>query len=119
MRKTEIATKDSWEIMPMPDKNTVIPMDVSIPSAAMRAVKRGRIPESMDDRWFMYCDETTIRYYRSWSGLCIYVVKYEDDGSMCRITELTVNRDPEQYGGTDDEDDVRIFMAMLKRVYGG
>ena len=118
-QKTKVATKDSWNIEPMPGKHTTIPMDESIPSAAMRIVKYGHIPDAMEDHWFMYCDETTIRYYRSWTGFCIYVAKYEDDGETCRITELTVNREPEQYTCTDNEHDVALFMALLTEEYGG
>ena len=118
-QKTKVASKDTWNIEPMPDKNTTIPMDESIPSAAMRIVKYGHIPDAMEDHWFMYCDETTIRYYRSWTGFCIYVAKYEDDGETCRITELTVNREPEQYTCTDDKHDVALFMALLTEEYGG
>lgn len=118
-QKTKVATKDSWNVEPMPDKHITIPMDESIPSAAMRIVKYGHIPDAMEDHWFMYCDETTIRYYRSWTGFCIYVAKYEDDGETCRITELTVNREPEQYTCTDNEHDVALFMALLTEEYGG
>jgi len=112
-KETNVATKDTWNIEPMPDKHTTIPMDETIPSAAMHIVKQGHIPEAMEDHWFMYCDDTTIRYYRSWSGFCIYIAKYEDDGTHCRITELTVNRDPEQYANTDDEEDAETFLALL------
>ena len=118
-QKTKVATKDSWNVEPMPDKHTTIPMEVSIPSAAMRIVKYGHIPDAMEDHWFMYCDETTIRYYRRWTGFCIYVAKYEDDGETCRITELTVNREPEQYTCTDNERDIALFMALLTEEYGG
>ena len=117
--KSKVATKDSWKNEPMPDKHVVIPMDETIPSAAMSIVKYGHIPQAMEDHWFMYCDENTIRYYRSWSGICIYVAKYEMDGDACHITELTVNRDPEQYGGTDDDHDKALFMALLTEEYGG
>ena len=118
-QKTKVATKDNWNIEPMPEKHTTIPMDESIPSAAMHIVKYGHIPDAMEDHWFMYCDETTIRYYRSWTGFCIYVAKYEDDGKTCRITDLTVNRELEQYSCTDDKHDVALFMALLTEEYGG
>lgn len=117
--KTKVATKDSWNIEPMPDKHTMILMNESISSSAMHIVKYGHIPDAMEDHWFMYCDETTIRYYRSWTGFCIYVAKYEDNGELCRITELIVNRESEQYSCTDDEHDVALFMALLTEEYGG
>lgn len=117
--KTKVATKDSWDVQPMPHRHVVIPMDATIPSAAMSIVKYGHIPDAMEDHWFMYCDETTIRYYRSWTGICIYVAKYVDDGDACHITELMVNRDPDQYGSTDDNHDKALFMALLTEEYGG
>lgn len=63
----------------------------------------------MEDHWFMYCDESTIRYYRSWTGFCIYVAKYVDNGDSCKITELMVNRDPEQYRGKTNNYDAALF----------
>lgn len=117
--KTTIATADSWKTKPMPESNTVIPMDVAISSEAMAIVKMGHIPDAMEDHWFMYCDENTIRYYRSWTGICVYVAKYVDDGTQCRITELLVNRDPQQNSNTADEHDKALFMALLTEEYGG
>lgn len=117
--KTKVATKDTWNVEPMPEKRVVIPLDETIPSGAMRVVKYGHIPDAMEDHWFMYCDESTIRYYRSWTGFCIYVARYVDNGIICKITELMVNRDPEQYGCTDNEHDVALFMALLTEEYGG
>ena len=117
--KTEVATKDSWKNMPMPDKNTVIPLNITIPSEAMDIIKYGHIPEAMEDHWFMYCDETAIRYYRSWTGICIYEARYEDCGDVCRLTYLKVNRDPEQYGSNDDQKDTYLFLALLTEECGG
>ena len=117
--KTKVATKDTWNVEPMPEKRVVIPLDETIPSDAMRVVKYGHIPDAMEDHWFMYCDESTIRYYRSWTGFCIYVAKYVDNGIFCKITELMVNRDPKQYGCTDNDHDVALFMALLTEEYGG
>ncbi len=117
--KSKVATKDSWKTEPFPNRHITIPMDVTISSEAMNIVKYGHIPDAMEDHWFMYCDDTTIRYYRSWTGFCIYVAKYESDGINTKIIELMVNREPEQYGCTDNENDVALFMALLTEEYGG
>lgn len=117
--KTVVATKDSWSSKPMPERHTVIPVNVVIPDKAMEYIKYGHIPEAMEDHWFMYCDDNTIRYYRSWTGFCIYVAKYEKVNEGYRITELTVNRYPEQYNCNDDKHDIAMFMALLTEEYGG
>ncbi len=44
---------------------------------------------------------------------CIFIAKYVEEGDKCTITELQVNRDPEQYGNKDNDHDVALFMAML------
>lgn len=117
--KTKVATKDSWKAEPMPAESVLIPMDVKIPRAAMHIVKCGHIPDAMEDHWFMYCDDSTIRYYRSWTGICIFIAKFVEEGDMCTITELQVNRDSEQYGSKDNDHDVALFMALLTEEYGG
>ena len=117
--KTEVATEDSWKTLPMPDSNTTIPMDVVISREAMDIVKMGHIPSAMEDHWFMYCDDDTIRYYRSWTGICIFVAKFEECGEQYTITELTVNREQEQYGSTDVKHDVALFLALLTEEFGG
>jgi uncharacterized protein (TIGR02452 family) len=119
LAKTKVATRDSWKTLPMPDGNTTIPMDVVISREAMDIVKMGHIPSAMEDHWFMYCDDDTIRYYRSWTGICIFVAKYEECGEQYRITELTANREQEQYGSSDDEHDVALFLALLTEEFGG
>ena len=117
--KTKVAIKSSWKVMPMPDKNTVIPLNVTLPSDVMRIIKYGHIPEAMEDHWFMYCDEDTIHYHRSWTGICIFEAEYEEYGGGYRITHLKVNRDPEQYGSTDIRKDANLFLTLLTEEYGG
>jgi len=51
------------------------------------------MPQEMEDHWFMYCDSETIRYYRSWTGLCVYVAHYEKRGDHYEITNLTIDFD--------------------------
>ena len=117
--KKKVATKDCWKVLPMPEKKTVIPLNVTIPYDAMHIVKYGHIPEAMEDHWFMYCDEDTIRYYRSWTGICIFEARYEEYGGVYRITDLVVNRDPEQYANTDIKKDTNLFLALLTEEFGG
>lgn len=117
--KTKVATKDSWKTEPMPAERVLIPMNVKISRAAMQIVKCGHIPDAMEDHWFMYCDGSTIRYYRSWTGICIFIAKYVEEEEQCTITELQVNRDSEQYGCKDNDHDIALFMALLTEEYGG
>lgn len=117
--KTKVATKNSWKILPMPDKHASIPINVLVSKEVMDIIRYGHIPGAMEDHWFMYCDDHAIRYFRSWSGVCIFVASYVKTGDDFKITELQANRDPEQYSNTDDEKDINLFLALLTEEYGG
>jgi hypothetical protein len=126
-KKTQKATKDSWKILDMPNECLTMQINVMIPKEVMEIVEYGHIPEAMEDHWFMYCDGNTIRYYRSWTGYCIFIAKYiqEEDGNY-RIIELNINRDYKQYkayhleSSSDDcAKDFALFMALLTEEYGG
>ena len=117
--KTVVATEKSMEIKPMPKDNVVIPLGITLSDDMMECIKYGHIPDAMEDHWFMYCDEDTIRYYRSWTGICIYVAKYEKTDGGYIITELIANRSPDEYGCKDNNYDFALFMALLTEEYGG
>ena len=103
----------------MPEEHITIPMDVVIPAKAMEIVKQGRIPKGMEEHWFMYCDEKKIRYFRSWTGICIFEAKYRIDGKFCEITELKINRNRNEHTETDEDCDIATFMGLLTDEYGG
>ena len=66
------------------------------------AILRGVVPKVIEDRWFVFSDGGRIFFHRSWTGYCVYVADMERGGEYYVVTRLGVNRDPEQYGGTDN-----------------
>ena len=73
----------------------------------------GRIPEVMEDKWFIYLDGDWISFHRSWTGYCIYQVRLAYEDGQYRIAEVWVNRDPAQYSGQDAESDAVILSGVL------
>jgi hypothetical protein len=72
----------------------------------------------MEDHWFMYCDERAIRWYRSWSGICIFEVGYTRSGDVVTLNSLVINRDPEQFKSEDDIADANLFLALMAQEIG-
>jgi len=68
----------------------------------------------MEDKWFTFYEEPWLHLHRSWSGFCIYQVQFEliATGSY-RVAQVIVNRDPEQYKGTDDKADALLLAVLL------
>ena len=45
----------------------------------MDRIRRGVVPEAMEDKWFIYWKEGMLFFQRSWTGFCIYVVRFAAD----------------------------------------
>ncbi len=109
--KTErvFARREDWRTTPMPEKHETFELHRTFTDKEMDALRRGNIPQAMEDKWFWYMEGSTLWAHRSWSGFCIYIVEFKDDGHHL----VTVNRDPEQYGNTDIEEDIVTLNGLL------
>lgn len=97
----------------MPREREHIPVNRIIPFEDMKLIMMGFRPAGMEDKWFMYCDEDTIRIYRSWTGICIYAAHFEPFKTDYLITTLAVNRDSFQYIGMAADKEVALFFRLL------
>ena len=117
---------------PMPEKTKVakpmgdpLTMFVSVPqnhfltAKQMDVIKWGHIPDAMEDHWYMFCDDTTINYLRSWTGFHIFEAHYEKCGDEYRITELRINNNPDELRLVNADAAVAWFYALLVSEYGG
>lgn len=75
----------------------------------MEALRKGNIPQGMEDKWFWYMEGNTLFAHRSWTGHCIFVIDFKEDNDH----HVTVNRDPEQYGSTDVSEDRESLNKLL------
>ena len=82
----------------------------------MDRIRRGVVPEAMEDKWFIYWKEDMLFFHRSWTGFCIYVVRFAADGDAWRMMQADVNRDPRQYQETDTDRDARLIAYLIDAV---
>lgn len=115
----ERAKKSDWHTKPMPEECTTIEMSTKYSTEAMKYIRKGTVPEEMEDKWFMYYEEEEDRLYmhRSWTGYCVYILKFEihEDGSGS-VVSMIVNRNSEEYLSTDDEKDAESAVDILKWI---
>ncbi len=94
---------------PMPERCETFVLNRSFSDAEMDALRRGHIPQAMEDKWFWYMEGTTLWAHRSWTGFCIYRIDFREDNEHL----VTVNRDPAQYGGSDIGEDAAALDRLL------
>ncbi len=105
------ARRGDWKTEPMPARHETFVLKRSFSEAEMDALRRGNVPQAMEDKWFWYMEGATLWAHRSWTGFCIYRIDFGENGEH----RVTVNRDPEQYGCADIGEDRETLNKLLDR----
>ena len=115
------ASKGDWQTEPMPEKSTTIELNQEFSKTQMEAIRNGCVPEQMEDKWFIYFNQSEGKLYlhRSWTGYCIYIVQFEERGDTFTATTAIVNRDSSQYGCTNDKKDKKTALTVIGSVLLG
>lgn len=112
----KLANKTDWKVEPLSEDYLSMKIDRRFNHQQMSRIRMGLIPQVMEDRWFIYYEENTLYIHRSWTGYCIFVVRFNEfsDGSG-QIYECLITRDKDLYQNVDEESD-RILLHDL--IYG-
>lgn len=82
MTTTQRATRDSWPISPLPDARARLAIRNAYSAEDYARIGRGFVPHDGDDRWFIYLEDDWLSIHRSWTGQCIYRVRFAPDGEQ-------------------------------------
>lgn len=107
------AKKADWQTKKLPSKHTSIALDRRFAPHEIQHLKAGLIPEEMEDKWFIYWQDDTLFFHRSWTGFCLYVVHFAKDGEWYRMCKAEVNRNPKQYTETSDAKDASLISYLI------
>lgn len=115
------ARKQDHLNLPMPEDRRRMHFTRSYTEEQFSLIRKGFVPSSMDDKWFIYYEpeHSELYMHRSWTGFCIYTLKFQKEPGGYRISESWVNRDPEQYEKTDTEQDAKIASWLIDRLLFG
>jgi hypothetical protein len=91
------ATRNSWNILPPPATRTDLGFAESYTPSEFERIKRGLIPLEMEDKWFIFFEEPWLYFHRSWTGACIYGVRFERSPVGASSVESWVSRDTVWY----------------------
>lgn len=120
--KSKTATAADWETEPMPVDSKMVSdlsLNFKIPADAMKILRRGHIPEVQEDHWFMYCDRAYIRYYRSWTGMCVFEAHFRKEGECYLVDNLKINHGIGGFGVNGDAAGAALFYYLVIAESGG
>ncbi|MEU0492775.1 hypothetical protein ABZ249_26405 [Nocardiopsis sp. NPDC006139] len=83
-------------------------------------IRRGYASRDMDERWDVFAEGDVVFLHRSWTGHGIFAATFTPvDGGGRRISRAVVERDPERYGGADDDHDQLMLELVISAIVLG
>ena len=112
----EKATASSWNIKPMPKAHKELPLSGVYTEEEFEKISYGFLPQDQQDKWFIYLEGDWLNFHRSWTGACIFKLEIVLNNCKYHATKAVVNRDPEQYRSTNDEQDVKLIAFLIDQL---
>lgn len=113
------AEAGDWKTKPMsPDNHYVISTEIAVPELAMERIRQGHIPREMEDKWFMYCENDVIRYFRSWTGYNIFSAYCEKREEGYAITKIEVDMEEYKTSPSQAKEALENLLKLLARQCG-
>ncbi len=107
------AKPEDWKTESLPMQRTTIALSRIFSAHEIERMRRGVVPEQMEDKWFVYWKDDALFFHRSWTGFCIYIVRFAPKDGGWEMFEADVNRDSEQYRELNDARDAAMIIYLV------
>ena len=97
----------------MPRDRRFIDVDRRYSADEMDRIRLGFVPETREDRWFIYWDEGDLFMHRAWTGVCVYVARFEPGDDGWRMVRIAVNQDPGECNPADDDFEAALAQFLI------
>ena len=87
-----IALKEHWKTQDFGEL-VELPYAAHFDEKDFERLKRGLIPKQMEDKWFVYFEDNTLFFHRSWTGKAVYQVKFEPRERGATVNAAFVNQE--------------------------
>ncbi len=101
-----------WDIKPMPSSKTRLEFKQEFSSQEFRRIKAGYLPKTMEEHWFIFCENQWIFFHEAWSGVCFFQMRLQKINNRYAVVETWVNHHSKQ-SIKDDISDVELLTDLL------
>lgn len=109
----EPATRASWKNLPPPEIRANLGFTEAYSYSDFELIKRGLVPQEMEDKWFVFYEDPWLYFHRSWTGACIYAARFNPSGVGFTVDESWVSRDSNHYKETNIDYDRSILKFLI------
>jgi hypothetical protein len=84
------ADRDSWPNAQAMVGGTKIPFAMEMNPEQFNQLRKGFIPQAMEDKWFAFMEDDQLYFHRSWTGRGIYHFTFTRDQEKYVVSEALV-----------------------------
>jgi hypothetical protein len=77
-----------------PETWTPLPLERRFSAVEYDLIVAGHVSESMDDHWNILFKDDTLYLYRSWTGVCMFRVRFVKTGNEYAVAEAAIGISP-------------------------
>lgn len=81
----------------MPAQKIALGLSEVYTDEEFEGIEQGFLPLSMEDKWFAFFEEPWLYIHRSWTGDCIFAIRFEKIEGGYATAESWVNDDEHEY----------------------
>lgn len=107
------AQKTDWQTQSFSQMTKELPYQRDFSSREFAKIKMGFIPKVMEDKWFIYFENDTLNFHRSWTGYQIYQLSLLLSDSRTVVTKTIVNADSSEYNRDDNAYDIKLLNYLI------
>lgn len=113
------ATRKDWLNDPMTTNRIKMEIGIGLTPDLYKCVKKGLIPKSKNDKWFIYFEKDTLYCHISTSGYCIYELHFEKERGEYIATDIFYEGDMSRNVIYKPNDIVHLtFLVYFGLCYG-
>lgn len=109
-RTVGAAARGDWKTQAMPDATVTREVERRYSAAEAEAIRFGSLPWQMEDKWFIFYEDGKLFFHRSWTGLCVFVMHFREDGDALVAHRLDIN------GETADADSESLAFHLIEAL---
>jgi hypothetical protein len=110
------ATGSSWQTKEMPEKRSLLEFKQHFSRAQFERLSLGKVPECMEDKWFIFFEEPCLFFHRSWTGDCIFQLRLRSDEHGYIVAEAWVNRNSQQFNSGGPASEIQLLSKLVRAL---
>ena len=107
------ARRDSWQTL-APGRMAPLPYHATFSQEEYATIRRGLIPEEMEDKWFVFWESESLFFHRSWTGHCVYRADFQPADGRFAIAKALVSEDCEFYHRGSDGHEIALLDFLIR-----